>query len=77
MLIKIEADGNNITVPFPTSLALNPATALVASKRGDVPFNAQQLSRFFRELKRSRKLLGDRPFVEVRDSDGDVVLIYL
>lgn len=76
VVIKNGGEEKTITVALPTALVLNPASAAIVSTQTE-EFTYRQLNSLMKALRKSKKVLGGAPLVEVNSGDGDRVVVYL
>ena len=81
MIIKVRSEGGpNLFIPIPTGLFCNRLTAGIAAKvMAQNGWNAtpEQMARFFRIARQSKRRHPDWVLVEVESADGDQVYIKL
>ena len=77
MKITVKSDDINLLIPFPTSLACSGFVAKIAAKYTDGELSAEQLSRFFNELKKYRRRNGPIRLVEIESADGEKITVSL
>lgn len=76
VVIKNGGEEKTITVALPTALVFNPASAAIASKYTE-EFTYRQMNSLMKALRKSKKVLDGAPFVEVKSSDGEEVMVWL
>ena len=68
-----------LMICLPTRAIFSSLSATIAANvsKDDLDLTSAQMRALFREIRRSRKILGDLPLVEVISSDGEYVRIDL
>ena len=83
MRIKITSNGKTTSLPFPTSLILNPISFIFT--RGDIKIDnvgisglkAKDVSKILKVIKRYKKENPEWNLVEIESANGDGVIIKL
>lgn len=79
-----EKYGVSLRIPIPTSVLLNDLTALVIQrlansylKKQGLSLTVPQLRMLFHTLKDAKSVLNDTPFVEISETAGDQITVWL
>ena len=72
-----EKDGVSLRIPIPTSVLLNDLTALVIQRLANSYLTVPQLRMLFHTLKDAKSVLNDTPFVEISETAGDQITVWL
>lgn len=82
MKIRVSIDGqkpHKLLICMPTRAIFSSLSATIAANvsKDNLHVTSAQMRVLFREIRKSRKILGDLPLVEVISSDGEYVRIDL